>query len=98
MNNIIDSTVIAVAGFAKTGQALLDFLISNDICREKYKKIYLFNDYILGKKDDHIKREYYEKKRVEFLIGKESFARLEEAGVIILSPGINGRSSRFDKL
>lgn len=95
MNSSIDRAIVAVAGFGKTGRALLDFLLVNPICREKYRKIYLFNDYPL---ENQVKRKYYEEKGVEFFVGEGSFARLEEAGVIILSPGINGRSSRFDTL
>lgn len=95
MNSSFNKDTIAVAGFGKTGRSLLDFLLKNPICRETYRKIYLFNDYPVN---DQTKKSYYEEKGVEFIVGKDSFARLEQAGVILLSPGINGRSSRFDRL
>ena len=95
MNSPIDKTIAAVAGFGKTGRSLLDFLLKNPICREKYKKILLYNDYPIT---DLETMHYYEEKGVEFLIGEDSFAGLEQAGVILLSPGIDGRSSRFETL
>ena len=95
MNNPINRNVVAVAGFGKTGRSLLDFLLQNPVCRETYDKIYLYDDFSIN---DHEKKQYYEKQGVEFLLGKGSFARLEQAGVILLSPGIDGRSSRFERL
>lgn len=73
---------------------MLDFLLTNPICRGKYKKVLLYNDDPITEAE---KKQYYEQQGVEFLVGKGSFAGLEQAGVIILSPGINGKSSRFDE-
>ena len=95
MNNRINRNVAAVAGFGKTGRALLDFLLENPVCRETYGQVLLYDDFSIN---DHEKKQYYEEKGVEFLVGNGSFARLEQAGVILLSPGIDGRSSRFEKL
>jgi UDP-N-acetylmuramoylalanine--D-glutamate ligase len=95
VNSTIDKKIVAVVGFGKTGRSLLDFLLENPICREKYKKIYLYNDFPIN---DRAKMHYYEEKGVEFVIGESSFVRIEQAGVLLLSPGINGRSSRFETL
>ena len=95
MDHRVDRNIVAVAGFGKTGRSLLDFLLQNPVCRETFSKIFLYDDFTI---DDLGKKHYYEKKGVEFLLGKESFARLEQAGVILLSPGIDGRSSRFERL
>ncbi|MCK4760650.1 MAG: UDP-N-acetylmuramoyl-L-alanine--D-glutamate ligase [Candidatus Aminicenantes bacterium] len=85
----------AVLGFGVTGRALLDFLLQNPTCREKYDKIFLYNDYPIKDKE---KMQFYQARGVKFLSGREKFAGLEQAGVIILSPGINSRDSRFDSI
>jgi UDP-N-acetylmuramoylalanine--D-glutamate ligase len=87
----ISSHGAAVIGFGKTGQAVLDFI------EEKTDKIYLFNDTPIPDQDLQLKQKY-EDKGVAFLVGEDQFNRLKEVKVIILSPGVDGRTPRFSQL
>ncbi|UCH93998.1 MAG: hypothetical protein JSV88_27540, partial [Candidatus Aminicenantes bacterium] len=60
-------------------------------------KIYLFNDTPIGG-DDVVEKRGYEEKGVVFLEGEDQFNRLQGVGLIILSPGVDGRAPRFSKL
>jgi UDP-N-acetylmuramoylalanine--D-glutamate ligase len=91
MWNDISSHGAAVIGFGKTGKGLLDFL------EEKTKKIYLFNDTAIPDQDLQLKQKY-ENRGVTFLVGEDQFNRLNEVKVIILSPGVDGRTPRFNQL
>lgn len=86
---------IAVAGFGKTGQALLDFLLANPLVKDRYRKIYLFNDDAIA---DDIKMQSYRERGVEFWVGKEQFNRLTAVDRLVLSPGIDGQAERFKPL
>ncbi len=86
---------IAVAGFGKTGQALVDFLLDHPGCRQQYENIFLFNDNPIT---DQAKQNHYEKRGIRFLIGQSHFGQLREVETLVLSPGINGRSERFNHL
>lgn len=85
---------IAVAGFGKTGRALLDFLLG----KKEYKALYLFNDTPIVVPGDQDARREYENRGVVFIIGDDDFTRLEEVELIILSPGVDGRTERFHRL
>jgi UDP-N-acetylmuramoylalanine--D-glutamate ligase len=100
---------VAVVGFGKTGQAVLDFLLENHTKRfcggpgggffkksplAAGGKIFLYNDTPV----ENAERQKYEKRGITFLVGEEQFSRLAEAGLIILSPGVDGRASRFSGL
>lgn len=85
---------IAVAGFGKSGRALLDFLLEEN----RYETIYLFNDTEIAAPAEKDAKIAYEQKGVTFIIGGDRFSQLEDAELIILSPGINGRTERFDRL
>jgi len=91
MWNDIGSHGAAVVGFGKTGKGVLDFL------EKKTKKIYLFNDTPIPGQELRLKQKY-ESQGVTFLVGKDQFSRLEEVKVIILSPGVDGRTARFNPL
>ena len=89
--NDIRSHGAAVVGFGKTGKGMLDFL------EKKTKKIYLFNDTPIPDQDLPLKQKY-ENRGVTFLVGEDRFNRLNEVKVIILSPGVDGRTPRFSRL
>jgi UDP-N-acetylmuramoylalanine--D-glutamate ligase len=91
MWNDISSHGAAVVGFGKTGKGVLDFL------EEKTKKICLFNDTPIPGQELRLKQKY-ESRGVAFLVGEDQFSRLEEVKVIILSPGVDGRAARFNRL
>lgn len=83
--------LVAIVGFGKTGRALLDFLLGKNI----FERIILFDDNPI---DDSIKQANYEKKGVEFIIGGDNFSKLEDAEIVLLSPGVNGKTNRFNEL
>lgn len=83
---------IAVVGFGKTGRALLDFLLDNHGC----DTLYLYNDTPIEAPEKEA--EDYEARGVTFLVSEYCFSRLEEVELIILSPGVDGRTERFDQL
>jgi len=82
---------VGIVGFGKTGKALLDFLIEKKL----FKNIYLYNDETINEIET---KENYKKKGVTFLIKENDFSKLEEMDLIILSPGINARTERFNKI
>ena len=79
-----------VVGFGKTGRAILDFLIR----RKMFERIVLFDDNQIGTGEQ---KNYYEKNGVEFACGNDNFYKLDDSEIIILSPGVNGRSDRFNR-
>lgn len=83
---------IGVVGFGKTGRALLDFLLEN----HGYDTLYLYNDTPIEAPEEAA--EDYETRGVTFLISDYCFSQLEEVELIILSPGVDGRTERFDQL
>lgn len=85
---------IAVFGFGKTGRALLDFLLE----RKLYKTLYLFNDNPVGTPEDRSSKKDYETRGVIFIIGPNRFEQLETMDLILLSPGVDGRTERFHRL
>ncbi len=78
----------AVIGFGKTGKALLKFLLDKAMCR----RVFLYND---APVEDLDTVRAFEALGVQFLIGAESFSRLQDMDIIILSPGVDGRDERF---
>ena len=81
---------IGVVGFGRTGKALLDFLLQAVNCR----KIVLFNDFPIM---DNKPKSRYESKGVEFAVGEKNFEQLGDTDMIILSPGVNARTDRFNR-
>lgn len=88
------ATRIAVAGFGKTGRALLDFILEN----KQFEALYLFNDTPIKVPADEVAKKEYENMGVVFLIGEEGFSRLQDVESVILSPGIDGSTERFQRL
>jgi len=86
---------IAVAGFGKTGRALLDFLLQNPLAKDRYRQIFLFNDDAIA---DEIKMQSYRDLGVEFLVGEDRFNQLAAVDRLVLSPGIDGQAERFKSL
>jgi len=86
----------AVAGFGKTGRAVLDFLLTGR--SQDGPPIYLYNDSPVTDKEALKAKEIFESKNVTFLIGEKQFERLQTVNRIVLSPGVNGRAPRFDRL
>jgi UDP-N-acetylmuramoylalanine--D-glutamate ligase len=82
---------IAVIGFGKTGKALLNFLMAKNIGRQ----LFLFNDDVIR---DEKEKQSFQQNGVEFLEGEKSFTRLQEMDLMVISPGVDGRNSRFEAL
>jgi UDP-N-acetylmuramoylalanine--D-glutamate ligase len=85
---------IVVCGFGKTGQALLDFLLVN----VEDAQMFLFNDTEIKGKENTTLKEHYETQGVTFLLGDHCFKQLEKMDLVLLSPGIDGRSERFNRI
>lgn len=82
---------IGVVGFGRTGKAVLDFLIKHNPDDE----IMLYDDTFIGDMDVV---EKYESHGVRFVMGENRFYELLKVEMIILSPGVNGRTVRFGRL
>ncbi len=82
---------VGVVGFGRTGEALLDFLLEKKL----FENIFLYNDDAINEIEI---KENYKKNGVNFLIKENDFSKLEEMDLIILSPGINARTERFNKI
>ncbi len=82
---------IAVLGFGKTGQAVLEFVLAN----EPQASVFLFNDAEIAERD---RQEVFERRGVRFLIGAEKFTELGACRLVILSPGFDGKLPRFSAL
>lgn len=82
---------VGVVGFGRTGKALLDFLLE----RKLFENIFLYNDETINEIEI---KENYKKNGVNFLIKENDFSKLECMDLIILSPGINARTERFNKI
>ena len=82
---------IAVLGFGKTGQAVLEFLLSH----EPQASLVLFNDSEIVDKD---RQKDFARRGVSFLIGAEKFSELGASRLVIMSPGFDGKNPRFAAL
>lgn len=85
---------IGVVGFGRTGKSLLDFLLEQKECEH----IYLYNDTAIEAPEETAARANFESRGVTFITGVSEFSRLEEVEIIILSPGVDGRKERFERL
>jgi len=81
----------AVVGFGKTGKSVLDFIL----VKELFRNIFLYNDTPIPEREIETG---YRQKGVKFIQGEENFNKLESMDLIILSPGVNGRNRRFEKI
>jgi len=82
----------AIVGFGKSGKAVLDFLLNKTTT-----SLYLYNDTPIPSSMVGEQKKY-QRQGVTFLVGEENFSQLESTELIILSPGVDGQSSRFSKL
>lgn len=82
---------VAVLGFGKTGQAVLEFLLA----REPHASLILFND---SEITDRERQEHFARRGVRFLTGPGQFAGLAHCRLVIMSPGFDGKDPRFDAL
>jgi UDP-N-acetylmuramoylalanine-D-glutamate ligase len=82
---------VGVVGFGRTGKALLDFLLEKKL----FENIFLYDDETINEIEI---KENYKKNGVNFLIKENDFSKLECMDLIILSPGINARTERFNKI
>jgi UDP-N-acetylmuramoylalanine--D-glutamate ligase len=82
---------IAVLGFGKTGQAVLEFLLTH----EPRASLVLFNDSEIADKD---RQKVFERRGVRFFIGAEKFSELGACRLVIMSPGFDGKNPRFAAL
>jgi UDP-N-acetylmuramoylalanine--D-glutamate ligase len=79
---------IAVLGFGRTGQAMLEYLLA----REPGLAPVLYNDEEIA---DRRRRAHFEERGVRFLVGREHFAELASCRLVVMSPGFDGREPRF---
>lgn len=87
----MDRRTVAVLGFGRTGQAVLEFLLGH----EPGTPLVLFND---GEIADAERRRQFERRGVTFLTGAERFGELAGCGRVIMSPGFDGMNPRFSAL
>jgi UDP-N-acetylmuramoylalanine--D-glutamate ligase len=87
----MDKRTVAVLGFGKTGQAVLDYLLAH----EPHTPLWLFNDDAIAEGE---KRRSFERRGVRFLTGADRFAELAGCGRVVMSPGFDGRHPRFAAL
>jgi UDP-N-acetylmuramoylalanine--D-glutamate ligase len=81
----------AVLGFGGTGRAVVDYLLA----RSPGAGIVVYNDEPIT---DTAALTRYRQQGVEFWIGAENFARLQDIQTLVLSPGVDGRAARFAPL
>lgn len=89
---IRSGAALAVVGFGKTGKGVLDFLLARG--GVKNFNLYLYNDTSI----DEPAQQQYKQRGVTFLVGENQFMRLADVERIVLSPGVDGRTPRFDRL
>jgi UDP-N-acetylmuramoylalanine--D-glutamate ligase len=82
---------VAVLGFGRTGQAVLEFLLAGDA----QASLILFND---GEIADKERMEHFRRRGVRFLTGADRFAELAGCRLVIMSPGFDGTHPRFSSL
>jgi UDP-N-acetylmuramoylalanine--D-glutamate ligase len=82
---------IAVLGFGKTGQAVLEFLLAN----YPHASLLLFDDNEIA---DGEKRKHFAARGVRFLTGALQFTELARCRLVIISPGFDGTHPRFATL
>jgi UDP-N-acetylmuramoylalanine--D-glutamate ligase len=87
----MNKQAVAVLGFGKTGQAALQFLL----VKEPQRPLVVFNDTEIA---DRERQRHFEKMGVRFLIGPDRFSDLGSCGLVIMSPGFDGRTPRFAAL
>ncbi len=87
----MDKRAVAVLGFGKTGQAVLEFLLG----RKPDTPLVLFND---GEIADKERQHEFARRGVRFLTGADQFSELASSQLVIMSPGFDGKSPRFDAL
>lgn len=87
----MNNNQIAVLGFGKTGQAVLEFLLTHEL----RAALILFND---SEIDDKDRQKSFERRGVRFLIGAEKFSELGVCRLVIMSPGFDGKNPRFAAL
>jgi len=87
----MNSSQIAVLGFGKTGQAMLEFLLVH----EPRVSVVLFNDSEIA---DTERQQFFAGRGVRFLIGAEKFGELGACRSVIMSPGFDGTTPRFSAL
>lgn len=86
-----DTGSVGVAGFGLTGKTLLDFLLQ----RRLFDHVYLYNDTVIP---DSAERSRYLQRGVRFIEGEGNFSKLKDMDALIVSPGIDARTERFDTL
>ncbi len=87
----MDKRAVAVLGFGKTGQAVLDYLLAH----EPHTPLWLFNDDAIAEGEP---RRSFERRGVRFLTGADRFAELAGCGRVVMSPGFDGQHPRFAAL
>lgn len=92
-------TNAAIIGFGKTGKAVLDFFLNAQKNHSfppglRAKQVFLFND---SPVEDNLLKPYIQK-GVTFLCGEKNFNQMGNMDLIVLSPGVNGLTPRFDNL
>lgn len=86
-----DISSCAVMGFGKTGRSVLDFILDKKL----FNKVFLYNDNPITEGEFDFQ---YRQRGVEFIQGEDHFQKLLNMDLLIISPGVNGQSRRFDKI
>ena len=84
----MDKKKVSIAGFGRTGKALLHFLFSDSSVSE----ILIFDD---NEIDLNGVEESLKNVKIKFVSGSEGILQMAETGLVIFSPGVNGREKRF---
>jgi len=87
----MDKRKISIAGFGRTGKALLYFLLDDPSVSE----IIIFDDKTVELTEF---RDRTGIKKLELVSGNEGINKMGGSDLIIFSPGVNGRDERFQSL
>ncbi len=84
----MDKKKVSIAGFGRTGKALLSFLLDDPSVSE----IIIFDDRPV---DFSSFWDNTENKKIDFVSATEGIKKMAGSDLVIFSPGINGREERF---
>jgi UDP-N-acetylmuramoylalanine--D-glutamate ligase len=87
----MDRKAVAILGFGKTGQAVLEYLLA----REPQSPLVLFNDEEIADRELRLR---FERRGVRFLTGASRFSEIASCRLVVMSPGFDGKDPRFSAL
>ncbi|MEN8222631.1 MAG: UDP-N-acetylmuramoyl-L-alanine--D-glutamate ligase [Acidobacteriota bacterium] len=84
----MDTKKISIAGFGRTGKALLTFLLND----KNISEIIIFDDNRVDLNGTSVSSDHV---KIEAVSGSEGILKMSGSDIVILSPGVNGRDERF---